>query len=548
MAVSPKTIYLEADEEVTSVIDKIRKTEFTDVVLVVPKGASLSQSVVNLKLIKKKASELSKNVSIITQDKVALNLAEKVGLLAASSAEKMPEKVRESVVEQGSDSDEKTKENKNSPLEETSEVIFKSQPADGSEPGELKVVEGEDTKSEFAIKEDILEDLEEAKDTKKTNNLMPKLPYAKLGIAVFALLLILGSLGFVYLPRARAVVALNSEEKAVSINISGEKDAKLDLEKAVIPTKVVEAEKESSKKFPATGKKDVGTKATGEVRIFYNAISGSKTWAAGTRIYPKNKPNLVYRITNAATFNAGEPIKVSVQSDAPGDQYNGFAGEEFVATNDPDTKITLTCVSEFTGGLAKQVSVVTEGDINAAKDNLAKEVENDATAEFNKKYGDVKIVEDTKKAEVSSAKADPSAGNEGSEFNLTIKVTIKALAFSVDDVSNLVKSDVERQLGFNREIIDSGASSAEVEVDSADLETGKLTATVKAKAFVSNKLDQEKLKDELIGLNATKAENYLKGLEGVSEVRLEFWPSFIKLFPRVKNHIYIVTQVAEGSR
>jgi hypothetical protein len=542
-------IYLEADEEVTSVIDKIRKTEFTDVVLVVPKGASLSQSVVNLKLIKKKASELSKNVSIITQDKVALNLAEKVGLLAASSAEKMPEKVRENIVEQDTELSEKAKENKNSPLEETNEVIFKSQPADGSEPGELKVVEGEDTKSEFAIKEDILEDLEEATDTKKSNNLMPKLPYAKLGIAVFALLLILGSLGFVYLPRARAVVALNSEEKAVSINISGEKDAKLDLEKAVIPTKVVEAEKESSKKFPATGKKDVGTKATGSIRISNN--SGNKIdWIAGTRFAPVSNTAIIFRATSSISVADAETITVPVEAAEAGDKYNGFgSNQQFttVAVSIPAT-VTIICKDGMSGGTSKQVSIVTEGDINAAKDNLAKEVENDATAEFNKKYGDVKTVDDTKKTEVASVKAEPSAGNEGSEFNLTIKVTIKALAFSVDDVSNLVKSDVERQLGFNKEIIDSGASSAEVEVDSADLESGKLTATVKAKAFVSNKLDQEKLKDELIGLNATKAENYLKGLEGVSDVKLEFWPSFIKLFPRVKNHIYIITQVAESSR
>jgi hypothetical protein len=49
----------------------------------------------------------------------------------------------------------------------------------------------------------------------------------------------------------------------------------------------------------------------------------------------------------------------------------------------------------------------------------------------------------------------------------------------------------------------------------------------------------------LIGLNQAKADEYLKGIDGVQEEKVEFLPSFIKLFPRLKNHIYLNIKVAD---
>jgi len=77
-------LYLEPDEEITSVIDKLRGLESESIGLVAPKGSTIVQSLVSLKLIGKQAKELKKEVAIVTSDEVGQNLATQVGLTVYS--------------------------------------------------------------------------------------------------------------------------------------------------------------------------------------------------------------------------------------------------------------------------------------------------------------------------------------------------------------------------------------------------------------------------------------------------------------------------------
>jgi len=529
MAVTPKTIYLEIDEEVTSVIDKIRKTEFTDVVLVVPKDASISQSVVNLKLIKRKAEELNKNVSLVTQDKVARNLASKIGLATAATASEMPR-----VAAAQSEALESA-----GPLEETSEVIFDKEPI-MHEPEELTVIEGEDVRDEMEMHEDV-----DKKVAEKTKSLSPAFPWKWVGLVgaiVFGGLLIAG---YVYLPRAKATIYVAAEKKPLTLNFSGEKDAKVDTEKVIIPTQIVEVTKEQSKKYPATGKKDAGTKASGVLTI--SNLTGSDLTLA--TFSPKDRPDLVFVADVPVNAKGdGSGTKVNVTAASPGDQYNGFQGKQFFAVKYNDPLLTAACLGGMSGGTTKQVTVVSQGDVNSAKDALAKEVGDEVTAEFNSKSSELKIIEDTKKSEIVSSSASPEVNAEGTEFTMTVKVTAKALGFNVNDVSSVISAEVNRQLGFAKSIIDDGSKNAEISVDSSDIATGKISGTIKTNAFVSTKLDEPAIKTELAGVNDAKATNYLAGLDGVASSKLEYWPSFIKSFPRIKSHIFLTVSVDDSSR
>lgn len=76
-----QTFYIDIDEEITSIVERLRKAKAKEVVIVVPKRALLIQSIVNLKLLKKEADELRKEVIIVTQDKFGKMLIEKAGIL-----------------------------------------------------------------------------------------------------------------------------------------------------------------------------------------------------------------------------------------------------------------------------------------------------------------------------------------------------------------------------------------------------------------------------------------------------------------------------------
>ncbi|EKE10794.1 MAG: hypothetical protein ACD_15C00202G0016 [uncultured bacterium] len=75
-----QTFYIDIDEEITSIVDRLRKSKSKEVIIVVPKRAILIQSIVNLKLLKKEADNFKKELIIVTQDKLGKMLIEKAGI------------------------------------------------------------------------------------------------------------------------------------------------------------------------------------------------------------------------------------------------------------------------------------------------------------------------------------------------------------------------------------------------------------------------------------------------------------------------------------
>lgn len=72
--------YVDVDEEITSVIGKLRKNPSDEAFLVVPKRAMISQSLVNLKLLEKEAKKLKKKLIFVSPDANTRKIAEKAGL------------------------------------------------------------------------------------------------------------------------------------------------------------------------------------------------------------------------------------------------------------------------------------------------------------------------------------------------------------------------------------------------------------------------------------------------------------------------------------
>ncbi len=75
-----QTFYIDIDEEITSIIDRLRKAKAREIIIVVPKRALLIQSIINLKLLRKEADNLGKQIIIVTQDKLGKLLVEKAGI------------------------------------------------------------------------------------------------------------------------------------------------------------------------------------------------------------------------------------------------------------------------------------------------------------------------------------------------------------------------------------------------------------------------------------------------------------------------------------
>ncbi len=68
-------IYIDTDDDVTSIVGKIKAAKETVVALVPPKRIGVLQSAVNLKLLQRAAKLAHKRLSIVTLDKALTNLA-----------------------------------------------------------------------------------------------------------------------------------------------------------------------------------------------------------------------------------------------------------------------------------------------------------------------------------------------------------------------------------------------------------------------------------------------------------------------------------------
>ena len=79
------TIYVEADDEITTAIAKIRAVTESDAILVVPAGSKIATSRINFKLLAREAAERRMNVVAVSDEPQVRALAVSAGLPAYDS-------------------------------------------------------------------------------------------------------------------------------------------------------------------------------------------------------------------------------------------------------------------------------------------------------------------------------------------------------------------------------------------------------------------------------------------------------------------------------
>lgn len=82
-----QTFYVTQDEEILSLVGRLRSSALLENVFVVPKRALILQSVVNLRILSREAEKMGKTVIIVTQDNEGRLLAEKAGIATRAYSE-----------------------------------------------------------------------------------------------------------------------------------------------------------------------------------------------------------------------------------------------------------------------------------------------------------------------------------------------------------------------------------------------------------------------------------------------------------------------------
>ncbi len=128
-----KTIYIEPEEEITSVIDKLIATGAVKINLIIPLDAQIWQSSINLKLLKREVGGMGKEVRLIAPDDLTAEMAVNIGFAVKKEKDLPVEFIQEETAVQKSREAEEAEE----PIEEPEEEIEPGEELVVSEPSEL---------------------------------------------------------------------------------------------------------------------------------------------------------------------------------------------------------------------------------------------------------------------------------------------------------------------------------------------------------------------------------------------------------------------------
>jgi len=541
-------IYLESDEEITTVIDKIKQTESESVGLVVPQNSSLIQSVVNLKILKKEAEELRKKIAIISQDKIGRNLANQIGLIVFDSVKSTtpivetprPEMPVSDVIELDFSKskpelpikgvkvfryDENAKKivNDSVPINAINYESIQSKIEQKFSPEPMKEVNY--SKSQF---NDI--------DSKRSKKLISWKPIS-IGVASLVLgLLVL----YVIYAKANITIAIQSDPIEQNLEIILDNNInKFDSTRLAIPAELQEIELEETQKFTSTGKKDVGEKAKGTITVYNQYDSISHTYLANSKFTVSGKSFFADSnfVVPGATVVGGTvisgKINVLVTAENPGESYNISPGD-FVLDGAP-SKIFGQSDTAFSGGLTREITIITQDDINNGKDSLYKTIVGKNHQELVNRAKDVKYIESAIKDDIISSSTDKKVGDEAQDFNLTLKARTRTLFFQENDYKDAVLFALSNRVGSNKELV----LTEEVITDKVEtnLDAGLMKLSGLAKAKIATKIDKNIIKKQIAGKGLSKTTEIINQYSGTSVTKAEFVPNWLKKVPYFANKI-----------
>jgi len=284
------TVYIDVDDEITSVIDKVISSKAKTVALVLPKRASVFQSVVNMKLLKRKSDQNGKKVILVTTESSLLPLAGATGLLVSKTLASTPEipdgpliVSREDDIDEDAPIEVNTEPKRDFRNLKDAKNILKRPVGALDDEAKLNSNNEIDEDLNTIDIEDISKDQDEPeykpsrkekKHNKKKDHAL-SVPdfdtfkkYGFLGVIGIIVLVIASWYLFTVLPTATIIVATNAQSVNANLSFSLSTSANtLDSTNNVLPAKQVTLNNNYTASVPATGQANNGNKANGTATL-----------------------------------------------------------------------------------------------------------------------------------------------------------------------------------------------------------------------------------------------------------------------------------------
>lgn len=521
-------IHIDTEDDITSIIGKIKSSKERIIALVPPRRIGVLQSAVNIRLLARAAKSADKRVVIITSDNVLAGLAATADIPVAKTLQSKPE-IAEIPALKVDDND----------------VIDGGQLPVGDMADSARKKPKDDKGSSEADTPDAANKNKSPGNSAKSNKKKPKIPdfnvfrkkFALIGGGVLLLIIFLVWATW-FAPHATVIITAKTKGVKVSETVKLTTDDTVSAKDDSIKVQKRELQKEISVEFAATGKKNVGEKATGSVR-FSNSSKNSVTIAAGTIL--KNN-DLSYVLSSSVTVPAATlswdcsdrtcsgTATASVRAAEGGSQYNAASGSMSISVDG----IKASLMSPTSGGTDKTATVVTASDVASAKSKLNEQKDNSLKNQLAGSFGSsAKVITDSYSENRSDPVPSVAVDSEASG-SVLLKSTITASMLAADksDIKSFIDAKIrEDDIGDKKsqKIYDSGVDKAEFSqfTDRGGIKSLVVTANGK----IGPEINESKVKEQAKGRTYGDVQSSIESIEGVEDVDVKFSPFWVRSVP-----------------
>ena len=561
------TVYIEPEDDITDIIAKIEKSKEKIVALVPPKKAGVFRSVVNMKLIAKAGKTSGKTVVLVTVDPSITKLAAASKLPVTKNLQTAPtiptvdddieESSTESVDENGKSEESnapETPEDEENTDEDEEETEDNEEKAPSNEDDEDEEVEEEKPKSKKKSSKSKHRLIEWIKSRKKLSILIAVLCVALIGFIIWALFIA---------PAVDVFVSIKTDSNNFSEGVTFVKE--LSKENAAEGKLYLEERKiETSQEvnFEATGQKNRGEKATGEVSVYayfplniQSSVQVSKdevftisglsykasenvvlTYDGNGKNQCANKENATSLVDYGCRINNTVPV-VAVE---PGTKYNIAASSSGWDTN---ARVFPYSEKPMSGGTDDIITVVQQIDIEKARNEL-KEANADENKEklYDSIPEDSIILESTFKQETSAATSTPAVDEEVKEGTKpTLKTTTTTSVYIIDrtKLEEFIRTKVN--LPEDKKIYE----IRDAYIDGLRESDGNFIGKIKALYYTGPRLTESELVEKIKGKGLGDARREISDIDGVAEVKMNPSYPWVFVVPTDSNRITVSFEIKD---
>lgn len=514
-------IYVDIEDDITSIIDKVKHAPSQIIALVPPKRIGALQSVVNLKLLQRAAESSDKRLVLITNDHALSSLAAGAAIPIARNLQSKPEIPQ--IAPLHSDPEEVIEGDAVAPSEDTTDTDdgdatpVAAAAASSAKPSRMSRIPNFDA----------------------FRNKAALIIAAVVGLTVFFVWALL------FAPKAEVTVTANTIPYSVNTPLSATPEARLDAQNGTLPIVIKEIKRSASVDFTATGKKDVGERATGTVEISINWGSNRSgaSIPAGTTV--TSVSGLTFTTNQAVSFTLGDFVAsrdtktTGVTATASGTRFNGANGSVSGLPSGTSGEFS----DPTAGGTDKTITVVSEQDAAAAREKLPAQPTEELKAELQKQFtNDSIVVSESFSATPGAPVVTPAVGEEASAGKLTVETTYTLAGFKRTDISALLEADLKRQIEGvpNQSIYDKGIDA--VRFSNFRKEGEEYRVSLQSTGYIGPEIDTGELANRLVGKREGEIIAEVKTYDGIESVAVDFSPFWVSRAPDA-NKIIIQFQI-----